>query len=61
MNATKQIQVAMVIGGVICLVAGFVLGGWLWAFLGLVIGWFAGAGAGALGYAGSLSRYSAPC
>jgi hypothetical protein len=48
MNATKQIQVAMVIGGVIGLVAGFVLGGWLWAFLSLAIGWFAGAGAGAL-------------
>lgn len=48
MDKTKQIQVAMVVGGVIGAIAGFLIAGWLVAFAGLVIGWLVGAAAGAV-------------
>jgi hypothetical protein len=48
MDKTKQIQVAMVVGGIIGIAAGFFIGGWLIAFAGLVIGWLAGAAVGAV-------------
>jgi hypothetical protein len=48
MDKTKQIQVAMVVGGVIGIAAGFVIAGWLTAFAGLVIGWLVGAAVGAV-------------
>lgn len=47
-DKTKQIQVAMVVGGVIGAIAGFLIAGWLVAFAGLVIGWLVGAAAGAV-------------
>ncbi len=48
MDPTKQIQISMIAVAVIGGVAGFILGGWLWALLGLVAGWLVGAGLGAL-------------
>jgi hypothetical protein len=48
-DKTKQIQVAMVVGGVIGIAVGFFFfGGLLTAFAGLVIGWLAGAAVGAV-------------
>ena len=48
MDPTRQIQTAMVIVAVIGAVVGFVLGGWLWALIGIVGGWLVGAGLGAI-------------
>ncbi len=48
MDKTKQIKVMMVAGAVIGAIAGFVLGGWLWAAVALVLGWLIGAGVGAV-------------
>ena len=47
-DKTKQIQIAMVVVAVIGVILGFVLGGWLWALVGLVAGWFVGAALGAI-------------
>jgi hypothetical protein len=38
----------MAVVAVIGVILGFVLGGWLWAFVGLVAGWLVGAGLGAI-------------